>query len=357
MPKFRLPALAGLACLSVAHAGDLALSPAQVRALGVAVQTPQVLSAPRQTAWPARLTAAPGDERVISALYEGLVSRVRVVDGQAVRAGQPLLDLQAPALLEQQLAVVRAGSRAKLAADTLKRYRGLLAEGLIAGRKVTEAEADSLTADAELRTAEAGLRLAGMSEAQIARLRAGQSPATELTVTAPRDGRITGLKAAPGQRIEAAGELMRLVAGNALWVEAAVPVEAAAAFRPGQTVPVDSGRARARVISVGAVAGEAQSVTVRAALASPWPGALPGLATSIGAASGDGSAWQLPQTAVTRLNGRTVVFVQRASGFAPVDVQASGDGRTAAVRGALRADDPVAVSGVTALRNAWQAGN
>lgn len=341
--------------LSMAFAADLNLTPAQMQALGVRLEPLQAASSTLQSAYPARFMPAPGQERVISTMQEGLVSRVLVVEGQSVKAGQGLLELQVPALLDQQLALLKANSRLQLAKAALQRYRQLLAEGLIAGKKVIEAEAEAATAEAEERAASTALRLSGLSAAQQQRLLSRQQVDSGLVIQATQSGQVAGLKVTPGQRVQAAEELLRLISASSLWVEADVPAAAAGIFRSGQSVPVGNGAAEAVVVSVAAQSGNAQSVKVRGRLKSSLPGALPGMTTTLGEASAQSASWQLPQTAVTRLDGKTVVFLKAATGFAPVEVQAIGDGRTVRVSGAFKGGELIAVSGVTALRNAWQA--
>lgn len=356
MNRLISPVFAGLMCLPFAHAGDLNLTAAQQQALGVVVQPLQPAGRAPGGAYPARLTPAPGGERVVSALQEGLVSRVLVVEGQAVKAGTPLLELQVPALLDMQLALLKADGRNRLAQTTLQRNRQMLAEGLIAGKRVMEAEIEAAAAAAELRTAALSLKLAGMSDAQLTRLSARQQAEPVLTLTAPMAGQVSGLKVTPGQRVPAAEELLRVVSGRELWVDAEAPLDAVARFRLGGKAAVGGGAAEATVVSVAAQSGNAQSVRIRARLLTPLPGGLPGMATTLGETGGGNAGWQVPRAAVTRISGKSAVFVQRPGGFAPVTVTATGDDRTAVISGALRGDEHVAVSGVSALRNAWQAG-
>jgi cobalt-zinc-cadmium efflux system membrane fusion protein len=85
------------------------------------------------------------------------VTRLLVNAGDAVQAGQPLVELISPELGRERAEYLSAGARLKLAEAALERKRGLAAEKIVPLREVQEAESSVGEARAALRASRAAI--------------------------------------------------------------------------------------------------------------------------------------------------------------------------------------------------------
>jgi len=216
-----------------------------------------------------------------------------------VRKGQPLLQLYVPdwvAAQEEYLAVKRMPA----GADTA----GLL--------------------DA----ARQRMRLAGMTEAQVAQVSARSQVSPRITVTAPADGVVSELSVREGMTVMPGAPLFRINGLRTVWVNAEVPESAAAQVRPGMAVHATSpafpgttfaGKVEALLPEVSA---STRTLKARIELANPGGGLVPGMFATIHMAPEHGrEALLVPAEAVIQTGERTVVITLSDEGrFAPADV-------------------------------------
>ncbi len=340
-------------CGPVLASDRLIISAQQIQALGVSLLTVTPSTTSLSIAYPARVILTPDQERVVSSAFAAMISRVLVQEGETVRAGQTLLELQSPDFAGLQLDFIQAAGKARLAAAALGREQELFAEGITPRRRLLEAEAANQESRAGLFQARAALELAGMAKAAISRLEKGGSAGTTLQLTAPAAGVVTALAIRPGQRVAAADPLLHLVRNDKAWVEIQLPLAVASRYQPGMSLSVGTPPVAARLISISPVAGNAQSVSVRARVTTAAPQLLPGAAIEARLPS-TGGAWLLPQAAITRRGQQAYIFVRTAQGFEarPVAVRATS-GQQVQVEGQLVAGEKVAVSRIIALKGAW----
>jgi membrane fusion protein (multidrug efflux system) len=240
----------------------------------------------------------------------GAVLRVYVSDNQRVRAGQPLVDIdaasfraqtaqvgaqvvQADAQIGQQRAQIAAaqasyqqaradasgaGAQAHEAADDLRRYEHLraLAPQAVSAQQLDQALAAARNTaaayDSALKKAQGAADQIRAAQAQIKTLQAQKTAAraqlqqSNITLgytrlTAPVDGHIAHFNVAPGNYLQPGQELMAIVPTN-LWVTANYKETQLALMRPGQRVDVkvdacSASPLRAHVDSIQRGAGQA----------------------------------------------------------------------------------------------------
>lgn len=356
----RIAALALGQFTLIAHAADqFAMTPAQMQALGVQLQRLEAAPAAADgPTYPARVVLPPRQEQVVSAPLAGVVDQIFVADNEAVRAGQPLVRLASPELGELQLKLMEAASQSRLAAATLQRERQLLAEGIIPQRRVQEAEAAAAQQAARVRQAEAALRLAGIDTATIQRIEGGATVESSVTVRARGAGMVFGLTAKPGQRVQPADALMHVADGSKLWLDVQVPLgwqPGTGASVRGMPVQVVDRAASANGQSLGVVASDSQTVTLRAEVRTGANLLRPGEFVQVRIPFAAGQGWSVPLQSVVRQNDKAYVFVRTPQGFAatPVTVLASA-GQTVRITGPLQGGQEIATASVIALKAAWQ---
>ncbi len=256
-------------------------------------------------------------EAVISAVTEGLVSRVQVkAPYTKVARGQPLATLLAPA------------------------WSSALAEAQ-ALRHAQSASARELQSAAQQR-----LRVLGVPS--------GLGRDGSVTLSAPHDGVVTEVLAREGQAVMPGTPLFRINGTATLWLEAAIPQAEAAQLRPG--TPVEA------VVSAfpgQTFAGEVETLLpqvdtasrtqqARIVLRNPDGALAPGMFAEVTVQPEGGAPVPLvPTEALIATGTDSRVIVQDAKGgFQPVRVRTgrSGGGRTEILAG-LKGGERVVVSG------------
>jgi RND family efflux transporter MFP subunit len=345
---------------SMAQSADrstkFAVASSQVQALGI--QTTPLLNQAEsvRTSYPAQVVIPPNAEQVISSPVTGVISQLLVQTNDAVRAGAPLVRIASTEFGQQQLQLLQASTRAHLAAQASQREQALFAEGLIAQRRVQEAKATSMDAEAALKQAKAALRLMGMTAVSIDKVVASGNPQDSLVLSAMQAGVVTDMAVKSGQRVDSTTALLHLAQTGTLWLEIQVPVAQSALWLPGTKLNVVGRNVTAHILSRSAmVESGSQMVSLRALVLGKGSLVRPGelLSVDLPAVATTG-AWELPLSAVAHDGKQAYVFVRTADGFEARAVQVSASaGQRVRIQGPVKAGEEVAVSGVVALKGAW----
>ncbi|WP_305563012.1 efflux RND transporter periplasmic adaptor subunit [Polaromonas sp.] len=364
-PSFRVRVYAGAAaalCVFTLSAqaqsrpAKFAVANAQVQALGIQTAPLQSQAESVRASFPAQVVIPPNAEQVISSPVTGLISQLLVQPNQMVRAGAPLVRIASPELGQLQLQLLQSNTRAKLARQAAKREQDLFGEGLIAQRRVQEAQAALQEAEATLKQAKTALRLSGMSMAAIDKVAASGNPQDSLVLGATQAGVVTEIKAKPGQRVDSTTPLMHLAQTGTLWLEIQVPVAESTSWAPGSKLKVQGRDITAQIMSSSAmVASGSQMVVMRALVQGKAGQVRPGelLTVELPAAATAGG-WDIPLSAVAHDGDQAYVFVRTPDGFEAKSVKVSASsGQRVRVQGPVKAGEEIAVSGVVALKGAW----
>jgi cobalt-zinc-cadmium efflux system membrane fusion protein len=143
------------------------------------------------------------------------VARLLVNDGDAVRAGQTLAELQSPDLGRERAAYLSASARLTLAEATLERKRGLAAERIVPLREVQEAESAVGEARAALRAARAAITAFGVEPPGAED--DGASPSA-FVLRSPVAGSVIERTAVVGQMLDPAAPAFRIGNLSSLWL-------------------------------------------------------------------------------------------------------------------------------------------
>jgi len=341
--------------VAFAAEAELKMSAAQVAALGVETVALEQRSIGQVEALPAQVVVPNRQVEVVSAPLPALVERVLVATQQHVSKGQPLAQLQSPALADLQHTFLQAATQSTLARANLERDEKLFAEGIISQSRLLAARAHDTETSADLAERAQALRVAGMSQSAIERLRTGQHVGTAIELTAPIDGVVLEQLAFPGQRLESAAPVLKIAQLEPLWLEIQLPIARLAEVREGAVVSVAAQQAAGRVIAIGRnVSAANQTVMVRAEVDRNAGRLRPGqyVEASIEVAGGE-ALWSVPSTALARVKGNALVFVRTAEGFRAQPVRVLNETATRAlIAGELAAGELIAVKGVATLKAA-----
>jgi cobalt-zinc-cadmium efflux system membrane fusion protein len=130
----------------------------------------------------------------------GPVSRILVVPGQHVAAGQPMLEVSSPDYSQLLDSYLKAADSFRLASKNYARAVDLFQHHANAERDVEQAESDRNQAQADLNAADQGMRILGIKNpADLAK-----APASaQIPVLAPIGGQVVERLVSPGQVVQA----------------------------------------------------------------------------------------------------------------------------------------------------------
>ncbi len=311
-----------------APAPDTALLGAHAAAIA-GIDTMRVARTTWRDEWevPARLALDPEVTQVIGSLVEGRVTRVLVLPGARVRAGQLLVTISSPQLLDAQQALVAAEaslvtaeSELRLAASSAARTERLYAAKAASLADLereraakTAAEAGHARFAAEVRRARAAYFQLGGS--------AGSAPAQESFIRSPIDGVVISRDAEPGQVVSAGTPIVTVSRMSSLALVVQAPEEAAGSIASGATlrftVRAYPGRDfQARITRVApALDPRTRTLEVVARVDNAMDELRPEMFATVALAGRPaGAVLAIPSTAVQALDGDTVVIAAALRG-------------------------------------------
>jgi len=358
---FLFSLLVGVSCAGFANGnGTLIVGAAEFERLGVELIHPQRVSHVEIGSGPAEVVIPPSQEAIVGATISGVLSRLLVSEGDSIEQGQAMAEIQSPALLALQREFVDALTVEALAQVQLQRDRGLHEDGIIAERRLQETAAATRATAVALDQSRQQLRLAGMSESQVARLAEGQQLSSTLTLRAPFDAIVAAQLSSLGAHVDTLEPVFRVADVTRLWLEVHVPQERAERIDAGMRVAVSvrDREIQATITHVAQLVDTAsQMVVVRAVTDNTELLLRAGQFLSariLALASDEGPVLRLPNSAVVRNGNQSVVFVRAESGLAAYEIDIlENDGLLTYVNSGIEEDHEVAVGGVAALKSIW----
>ena len=168
----------------------------------------------------------------------GPVSRILVVPGQHVKAGQPMLDVSSPDYSQLLDSYLKAADSYRLANKNYARAQDLYQHQAIAERDLEQAESDRNQAQADLNAADQGMKILGIKNpADLAKA----PSSAQIPVLAPIDGEVVERLVSPGQVVQA-GQTQAFTISDlsTVWVLANVYQASLASVRSGDDVIVQT---------------------------------------------------------------------------------------------------------------------
>lgn len=352
----RIFGLITLTITQLAWAGDdIALSAKQAQAFGITTAPLPGKQSGEISGLPAQVVVPGNQMFVISTPLPAMVEQTLVSVGDSVKKGRPIARLQSPALAEAQRGLLQASVQSQLAKDNLARDEALWKEGIIAESRFLATKGASLEAQAALAERKQMLHLAGMSDAAITQLQSGSSVSSLLTVTAPIDGVVLEKSADAGQRLDAAVPMFKIAKLNPLALEIQAPLTYTRNLKVGAAITVPAYAASGKLTAIGrSLSGTNQTILLRATIQQGAENLRPGqfVEASISTGAKDGAQWNIPNGAISRIAGRTVVFVQTPQGFRAQTITVLNEGaQNSLIGGELKGDEKIAVRGVSTLKS------
>lgn len=336
----------------------LELTPQQIDALGIATAAATATDRIGGRTLPARVRIPPDQNHAVTPLFAGRIAAIRVVEGQQVEAGQALIELNSPGLLQQQREYLDALNKQQLTQANHDRDKALFEAGIIPERRLLDTRVKLQAARAALAEQEQLLNLAGVHADAIARLRQTHRPRATVTLPAPVTGIVTDLMTTAGQAVESGQGLAQVAVVEPLWLEIRLAAEQARELEPGMKVRLpDRPNLSGVLLSIGQRVDPATNTLGVWARLDDGAGEMrPGQLVNVRIASGlQEPGLTVPVAAVFRQGGAEYVFVRSDTGFTATLVRVlSRDNASVTLQAAgLGADSRVAIRGIAALKAAW----
>ncbi|HLP97772.1 MAG TPA: efflux RND transporter periplasmic adaptor subunit [Sideroxyarcus sp.] len=325
------------------------------------IQTQGIVSAPlpaRQQGELAGMPAQvviPGNQMfTVSTPLAAMVEQILVGVGDSVKKGQPLATLQSPALAEAQRGLLQAATQSQLAKENMSRDEQLWKDGIISESRLRATQSMFREANAAFAERKQILKLAGLSETDIAHLQSDNTLSSQLVISSPIDGVVLEKSASSGQRLDAAIPLFKIAQLEPLALEIQAPLASTHGLKVGASVTVPAYNAKGKLTAIGrSLSGGNQTILLRALITDGAINLRPGqfVEASISTSGGSLDQWNIPNGALARIGSQTVIFIETAKGFRSETVTVLHEGAgNSTVTGKFKGDEKIAVRGVSALK-------
>lgn len=302
------------------------------------------------------VTLDPAHVAAVGTRLKGLVRSMRRFEGDDVKAGETLAEVDSAELADAQASVRMLAAEREAAKANAEREEQLFAQRLSTAREFEVAQAEFTKYNALLKAAQQRVQALGGNPNE----RGGVMGRHLLR--SPIDGTIIDRNIATGQSVVADHVAFRIANLDHLWVELAVYEQNLGSIRIGDAVTLKllsdpEVAIEGRVAHIGAqVHPETRSADVRVEVDNRERKLIPGQAVTaeiLATRNAGAEVLVVPRTAVTVVDGQPTVFVadgENAVRIARVTLGKGDDDEQQVLEG-VTADDEVVSSGVFALKS------
>ena len=157
-----------------------------------------------------------------------------------------------------------------------------------------------------------------------------------------------------GQRLESATPLFQVARLQPLGLEIQAPLASAQAIRMGAEVSIPAFAAKGKITAIGQSLSDGnQTILLRALIYKGAQHLRAGqfVEASIATAASSRAQWNIPSSALARIEGKSVIFTETAQGFHAETVTVLHEGeQSTLITGKLRGNEKIAVRGVSTLK-------
>lgn len=330
--------------------GAVTMTAEQIKAAGVSIET----------AGPATIRSAlqlPGeiafnDDRTAHVVPRvgGVVEAVPVSLGQQVTKGQVLAVISSTAVSDHRAELQSAQKRLQLTRATYEREQKLFEQRISPQQDVQQAEQAMREAEIAVSNARQKLQALGASTES--------SALNRYELRAPFNGVIVEKHISLGEQVREDANVFTVSDLKSVWAQVSVPARDLPSVRLNENVTIKSASfeqtAIGKVAYVGALIGEqTRTAQARVVVDNPNGAWRPGLFVNVEVASGESTApVAVAADAVQTLEGKSVIFVRTATGFAPANVELGrNDGKRVEVKSGLKAGAQYAANGSFVIKS------
>ncbi len=343
---------------STGPGAPFSLGKEQLRQAGITLYTTQAASPSANSLLLNGTVVVPNQALdVISMPATGIVQSIDINTLDSVKAGQTIARIYSAQLIELEREYLQASSRHQVAAQRQLRDDALYAEGIIPESRAQDSRSQAMQAQVEMTQRAQSLRLIGMSEAALNKLKSSQQLSAQMALSAPAAGSVVTLKASPGQRMEAGEPIATIAREGKRWIELQANRQQAEMVSVGDAITVKGCDAQGRIAAIGGQVNSAnQSVLIRADLKTAPACLRPNQFAEVQVqAKGHAiNGIAVPAAAVIKHGQQDMVFVSGPKGFVATPIHIVGrDGTQVRVDQGLTPGQQIAVGGLSLLKGAW----
>lgn len=318
----------------------------------------------RELRFPGTIQANENRLARVGSRVQGRVVEVSATLGARVQAREQLAVIDSPDLGQAQSDFLTARTRLAVAEQTFQRANALL-EGKVIGRgEFQRREGEYLTVQAEAQATEDRLRSLGLEDTEITRLASERSVGSRVAISTPISGTVIERHVTLGEVVEPAKPLFTVADLSMLWAVADLPERDLPLVKAGLVArvavaayPDDTFPGRLTYIA-DMLDPSSRAAHVRVEIDNPRGRLKPEMFATVSILSESREeGLSVPEEAVQRDEGRTVVFVAHEDGFEPrpVEVGAASEGHYP-VRSGIRAGERVVTRGAFVLKSELERG-
>jgi cobalt-zinc-cadmium efflux system membrane fusion protein len=248
----------------------------------------------------------------------GRIASISVREGQEVKKGQVLAQLNSIGMSGAQLEFLKAITKKQLARRSVDRAQQLLKADVIGAAEVQRREAELNEATAELDAAHSQLLLLGMPESEIRELERTRVLHPVSPVVATMEGTVMSRKVTVGQVVQPADTVVEIADLSSVWLVADVPEQNAGALHEGLHVHAEIAalpghRLEGSLMFVSStVNSETRTVRARMDIRNPRRLYKPSMLATMEIHNQKTRQTLVPSTAVVREGNQECVFAQLA---------------------------------------------
>jgi cobalt-zinc-cadmium efflux system membrane fusion protein len=258
-----------------------------------------------------QLAVNPQDEAVVSPLYSGIISRICVVEGQRVKAGQTIAYIENTDIVAAQQNYLTAAQEKDIAQQEYNRQKSLADQGAGVRKNLEQAEAALKVAQTKQNGLAQQLRQLGINPVSV-----GQgSISNTIAVSSPITGVVSKVYAKTGSYADMQTPIASVVNNDAVYCELQIFEKYLSQVGQGQRVEVKLTNAPEQlipgeIIDINhAIDPETKTLTVRVKLLNHDAEMIPGMAVTALINSEAEEVDALPDDAVVSAGGKSYIFV------------------------------------------------
>jgi cobalt-zinc-cadmium efflux system membrane fusion protein len=291
---------------------------------------------------PGKVRADQNKIALVGPIIEGRISDVFVDWGAPVKRGEVLAHLESVDVGAAKAAYFQATAELRVTVANLERKQRLFDEEIIPEKDLLEAEAGQTSARAEADATEKALHVIGFTEEEVASFSERHDLTAMMPIVAPISGIIVDRQAVIGALAEPSVVLFTIMDLSTLWVDAEVYEKDLDKVRPGQRVEISviaypDEAFSGRVSYIGdTLDEERRTAVVRTVVNNRDRKIKPGMFATVRIITTEKeNATILPEGAVLRENGKSLVVIQHADEYRLREVQLGlvADGRVEILAG------------------------
>ena len=258
------------------------------------------------------LSVNPQDVADVAPLTPGIVTRMDVVEGRHVKAGQPVAYIENTDIITMQQNYLAASDELTLATQEYARQKALDEQGAGVKKNLQQAQTALRIARTNAEGLSAQLRLIGLDPATAA----SGKIADRVPVKAPISGIVSKISVNTGGFVDMQTPIMTIVDNNAVYCRLNIFEKDIEFVKPGQKVDIRLTNRQNTGLSGTvddinyAIDSDSKAIVVRVKLTDPAGESLvPGMAVTALINTGKETVDALPEDAVVSSAGKSYIFV------------------------------------------------